>query len=63
VRRPVAGPAVGLDLDQPAPPHAAVHLADEQLADQVLGDLERVAVEEVRTEDIPGGRGKHLCTI
>jgi len=46
--------AVGFDLDQPAPAQPAVSLADQQLADEVAGDLQRVAGEEAGAEHLPG---------
>jgi hypothetical protein len=38
---------VSFHLDEPAPTPVTVNLADEELAQQVLRDLESVAVEEV----------------
>jgi len=54
MRGPVLWAAVGLDLDQPAPPQPAVSLADQQLADEVIRDLQRVAGEEAGAEHPPG---------
>src|SRR5205085_4505919 len=39
---PVGGTAVGLDLHQPAPAGATVHLADDQLAQEVAGHVQGV---------------------
>jgi len=56
VRRSILGAAVGLDLDQPTPAHLAVKLADEQLAEEVVGDDHGVAGEESLIEYPAGGR-------
>jgi len=50
----VLRPTIGFDLDQPAPAQDAVVFADQQLTDEVLRDLQRVAGEEARPEHPPG---------
>jgi len=50
----VLGAAVGLHLDQPAPAQLAGDVADDELADEVLRDLEGRPSEEVEREG-PGG--------
>jgi len=43
---------VSLDLDQAAPQPAPVHLADQQLAEQIAGNLEGVAREEAGAQRV-----------
>jgi len=43
---------VGLDFDEPAPQHAAVKLADEDLVEQVARDNARISIEERRVEEL-----------
>jgi hypothetical protein len=53
VRRQVGGAAVGLDLDEPAGEAAIADISDENLAQQVAGDLEGRAREELGLEQPP----------
>ncbi len=52
MRGEVVRTAVGFDLDQPPPADLAAGLPDQELAEQVVRDLERVAVEEILAEDL-----------
>src|SRR5262249_3240742 len=57
--RTIFGATVGLDLDQPAPVQVVVGLPHEQLADEVLCNLQGVAREEAGSQHLTG----RLCSI